>query len=315
MIWEDNEFGTLEDDVKRRDFTVNALYCDVARKGDILDMTSGVADLQAKVVRCIGDPAVRFREDPVRMLRALKLAGIHNFVLEPDTKRALRKNLPDILLASEARLFDELVKILFTSHATSVFRLFHTSGLLQHIWPTLDNVWNTQGGRMIQKMLNLRDQCLSEDSNYFTSKGLALATATLPYVMSNLAPLLPADGSVQMTRELSNRCLESISTFFHGYALPHNYTQEMHEMFLLLLPMITAPVQGRYRLHRQYSNAYELFRLLTMATGWHTEQFRQLPFPSEDTPDVFEPDDIFIHEKGSALVSRQRRAGRSRRTK
>ncbi|MBQ2335250.1 MAG: polynucleotide adenylyltransferase PcnB, partial [Victivallales bacterium] len=73
MIWSDNEFGTLEDDVQRRDFTVNALYMDLVGTRGIIDYTGGIQDLKDGIVRTVGDPEERFEEDPVRMLRALKL--------------------------------------------------------------------------------------------------------------------------------------------------------------------------------------------------------------------------------------------------
>ena len=91
MIWSDNEFGTLEDDVQRRDFTVNALYMDLVGTRGIIDYTGGIQDLKAGIVRTVGDPEERFEEDPVRMLRALKLVGQHGFKLEAATAAALER--------------------------------------------------------------------------------------------------------------------------------------------------------------------------------------------------------------------------------
>ena len=112
MIFNDNEFGTADDDAHRRDFTVNALFYDpVADR--IADFTGmGMADLKAGIVRCIGEPELRFEEDPVRILRALKLIGQYGFRMEEQTETALRKTLPLMVHASVSRLTLELEKIL-----------------------------------------------------------------------------------------------------------------------------------------------------------------------------------------------------------
>ncbi|MBP5640972.1 MAG: polynucleotide adenylyltransferase PcnB, partial [Victivallales bacterium] len=91
MIWNDNQFGTLEDDAMRRDFTVNALYFDPIGERGIIDLVGGREDLKNKVVRVIGDAKTRFIEDPVRMLRALKLVGMYGFSMTQDTEEALKE--------------------------------------------------------------------------------------------------------------------------------------------------------------------------------------------------------------------------------
>ncbi len=135
MIWNDNRYGTLEEDARRRDFTVNSLYYDVAGNRGIIDLVGGIDDMRRRVVRTVGDPALRLEEDPVRLLRALKLVGQQGFTLEPELGAALRKHAASIRLASVSRLFEELLKIFFTGRSLEIFTAFADYGLLAHFWP------------------------------------------------------------------------------------------------------------------------------------------------------------------------------------
>ena len=112
LIVSDNAFGTAREDAWRRDFTVNALFYDPL-KGEILDYTGqGIADIEHRIVRAIGEPNLRFEEDPVRMLRALKLVAQYDFTFDNATENALFADLPLICHAAPSRLSLELEKIL-----------------------------------------------------------------------------------------------------------------------------------------------------------------------------------------------------------
>src|SRR5258708_3640546 len=106
-VEEDNQWGDLESDSFRRDFTINALYYDI-RDFAVIDYTGGVQDLEDKLIRCIGDPQVRFREDPVRMLRAVKFAARFGFSFAPETAQALHELPGEILKASRFRVTEEI---------------------------------------------------------------------------------------------------------------------------------------------------------------------------------------------------------------
>ena len=107
----DNTFGTPEQDAFRRDFTVNALFYDIATYS-IIDYVNGLDDLRAGLVRSIGDPAVRVREDPVRMLRAVALASRLDFAIDPPLLDAIRKHRHEIAHSSPPRVLEEYYKIL-----------------------------------------------------------------------------------------------------------------------------------------------------------------------------------------------------------
>ena len=132
----DNTFGTPEEDAFRRDFTLNALFYDIATFS-IIDYTGGLADLRAGVIRCIGDPDVRFEEDPVRMLRAIVLAARLDFVVDPPVVDAIRRHAGLIAKASPARLLEEFYKILRSGASERAFHQLAEVGLLEHLAPEL----------------------------------------------------------------------------------------------------------------------------------------------------------------------------------
>ncbi len=127
-ILSDNVFGTQEEDAERRDFTANALYYDPV--ADLIhDFHHGVGDLQARTLRVIGDPETRYREDPVRMLRAVRLATKLDLVLDADAAEPLRRLAPLLVNVPDARLVDELIKVLTSGRAWDCLQRLHAEGL------------------------------------------------------------------------------------------------------------------------------------------------------------------------------------------
>jgi len=132
LIHHDNTFGTPEEDAFRRDFTINALAYDIS-DFSIIDFVGGLDDLDAKLVRSIGDPEVRIHEDPVRMLRAVALASRLGFTIDPPLDAAIRKHRREIAKSSPPRLIEEYYKILRAGTAETTFRALHEIGLLEPI--------------------------------------------------------------------------------------------------------------------------------------------------------------------------------------
>ena len=130
LIHRDNTFGTAEEDAFRRDFTLNAMFYDIATFS-IIDYVGGLEDLRARVIRCIGDPVVRFREDPVRMQRAVSFAARLGFAIDPPVLDAIATERQRIALAAPARLAEEYYKILRSGAAERTFRELHRLGLLE----------------------------------------------------------------------------------------------------------------------------------------------------------------------------------------
>jgi poly(A) polymerase len=156
LIRRDNTFGTPEEDAFRRDFTVNALFYDIATFS-VIDYVGGLEDLEKKTIRTIGDPAVRFREDPVRMLRAVALAARLGFTIERDTLEAIRSLRGEILKSSPARLLEEIYKILRQGASRTTFEMLHEAGLLAYLLPEADEAIVDQPERLLGSLSRLDD--------------------------------------------------------------------------------------------------------------------------------------------------------------
>ncbi len=139
MLLRDNVFGSQEEDAARRDFTVNALYYDPANQ-EIWDGHGGVADAQKKLLRMIGDPATRFREDPVRMLRAARFAAKLDFHIDPATRAPIAELASMLARIPPSRLFDEMMKLLLSGHAERGVKQLRAEGLHHGVLPMLDAI-------------------------------------------------------------------------------------------------------------------------------------------------------------------------------
>jgi poly(A) polymerase len=147
LIHHDNTFGTPEEDAFRRDFTINALAYDIATFS-IIDYVGGLEDLRAKVVRSIGNPDDRFREDPVRMLRAVAFATRLSFRVDQPSYDAIKRHRMELGRSSPARLLEEYYKILRSGAAERTFRALAEVGLLEPVTPALqhgacDRLWKS----------------------------------------------------------------------------------------------------------------------------------------------------------------------------
>jgi len=130
-------FGTQAEDARRRDFTVNALYFDPATE-EVVDFHGGLADLKKRVLRVIGEPVTRYREDPIRMLRGVRLSAKLGLRLDAATREPIRELAPLMERVPPARLFDEMLKLLLSGHASACLRQLREVGLHKGLLPLLD---------------------------------------------------------------------------------------------------------------------------------------------------------------------------------
>ncbi len=155
-ILRDNTFGDIEEDAMRRDFTANALYYDI-RDFSLLDYGGGLEDISAKRLRMIGDAATRYQEDPVRMLRALRFAAKLDFEIESSAASAIYECGHLLAVVPPARMFDEVIKMFHSGHATRVFALLREYGLLKYLVPALHEWIEDEPS---EAMLDFIDQAL-----------------------------------------------------------------------------------------------------------------------------------------------------------
>ena len=173
-VLRDNVFGSQAEDAARRDFTVNALYYNPADE-TILDYHHGVADLKQKTLRMIGDPAVRYREDPVRMLRAVRLAAKLGLVIDPAARRPIREMSDLIENIPAARLFDEMLKLLTSGYSLQCLKQLRDEGLHHGLLPLLDVILEQpRGEKFVKLALEATDRRVKEDKPI--SPGFLFAT-------------------------------------------------------------------------------------------------------------------------------------------
>jgi poly(A) polymerase len=134
MILRDNVYGTIEEDVQRRDFTVNALYYTV-KNLVVHDYVDGMADIDRRCLRMIGDPVQRYREDPVRVLRAIRLAAKLDFSITPDTATPIAECAKLLESIPSARLFDEFMKLFLAGSSLATYRLLQHYDVFRHLFP------------------------------------------------------------------------------------------------------------------------------------------------------------------------------------
>lgn len=161
-VLRDNVFGSQQEDAARRDFTVNALYFDPTSE-TIIDYHHGVADLKQKTLRMIGEPKTRYREDPVRMLRAVRLAAKLGLVIDPAASRPIREMGELLENVPPSRLFDEMLKLLTSGHAVKCVQQLRAEGLHHGLLPLLDVILEQpMGERFVMLALESTDRRVRE---------------------------------------------------------------------------------------------------------------------------------------------------------
>ncbi len=182
-VLRDNVWGTMEEDAARRDFTINALYYDPATQ-QVFDYHHGVRDLQHRTLRMIGDPRARYREDPVRMLRAVRLAAKLELRMDPTVEAPIPAMAHLIENVPAARLFDEMLKLLFSGHALECIRRLREKGLHHGLLPLLDVILEQPLGEKFV-MLALADTDRRVREGKRTSPGFLFATLLWHQVLAN----------------------------------------------------------------------------------------------------------------------------------
>jgi len=278
MLWRDNQYGTLEQDAFRRDFTVNSLYFDPVGDRGIIDLVDGTQDLEGKVVRSIGPPGTRIEEDPVRMLRAVKLVARYGFALESDLEEVIRSKAPQIAMSAAGRLLEELMKIVSSAHAMATFDTCHQYGLLDHFWPALASEWGDEcTGPAVRKLLGERDRRIAA-GGYSTSKALALGTLVLPAVARNLgyAELGPLwEQQAGLERDVRMQ----IRAFFEPFPVSRYLTARMRDIILMLPRFAAGKRRSKLIRHPEYKYGRELFSLLAFVQEWPEDMVAAWPEP------------------------------------
>lgn len=268
----DNIYGSIEEDAIRRDFTANALYYTV-EDFSVRDYTGGYADVQAKLLRLIGDPEARYREDPVRMLRAARLAAKLGFTIEAATAEPIPRLAPLLSESAPARLFEETLKMFLSGHAVASFELLESNGLLPALFPeTAQALASNKSGalrRMLIDGLGNTDRRVAADEP--VTPAFLYAVLLWPAYCRALA-LLQAQGvhAVEAQRRAADRVtLHQVSRT----ALPRRFSLPMQEIWLLQ-PRFSLRQRKRVtRLlsHPRFRAAFDFLELRLSASNTHAD--------------------------------------------
>lgn len=261
-ILRDNIYGSIDDDVWRRDFTCNALYYNIA-DFSVWDYCSGFEDVAARRLRLIGDPETRYREDPVRMLRAARFEAKLGFTLEPATAEpipALRELLAGV---PAARLFDETLKLFLTGHGARSFEVLHERGLLGALLPSVADFAtrfpNSAPIRMLKKGLSNTDERVRRDQPVTPSFLFALLLYGPIGLEIERAPR-ERWNDLGTILDAVERAVRSV---LERVAIHRRFTLGMRDMFALQ-PRLESP-RGRRALrtleHPRFRAAFDLLQL------------------------------------------------------
>lgn len=258
-ILRDNVYGSLEQDAVRRDFTINALYYDIA-DFSIVDHVGGMRDLQDKRLRLIGDPETRYREDPVRILRALRFSAKLGFTIDKAAAApipALKKTLLDV---PPARIFDELQKMLLCDHAQDCFAALRSHGLIELLLPVVDaSLEDPKVLAMIEAALASTEQRVREDKP--VSPAFLLA-CLLYFPMRERQVALEAKGlpPMQALAEASESLFAEVT---RRVAIPRRFSGMVNEIWHLQHRFTQRRGKRPLRLieHKRYRAAWDFLGL------------------------------------------------------
>ncbi|MCC5857003.1 MAG: polynucleotide adenylyltransferase PcnB [Ectothiorhodospiraceae bacterium] len=293
-IVRDNVYGTVEEDALRRDFTMNSLYYNI-HDFSVVDFANGMADLQAGLVRMIGDPEQRYREDPVRMLRAVRFAAKLGFRIEAHSAEPIPRMAGLLEHIPQARLFDEVLKLFMAGQGAETFEMLRHYRLFEYLFPDTDRLLDTDEHgtwiRFINAALRNTDQRIAEDKP--VTPAFLFAALLWPVVEEEKQRLIEEEEETEpQAIQLASSLV--ISNQVQRVAIPKRFSLPMREIYLLqprLLRYGMTPAKRAQRLlgHPRFRAAYD-FLLLRSEVGnapvelaqWWTDfqQGRELPKPA-----------------------------------
>ncbi len=284
-ILADNVFGTIEEDAWRRDFTINALYYNID-DFSVVDYVGGLEDLREGWLRLIGEPVQRYREDPVRMLRAVRLAAKLGFRIHPDSEAPLFELGPLLEDVPASRLFDESLKLFLSGHGVASFELLRHYDLFRHLYPRTEEALSHEEQNfpltLLLRALENTDRRLAEDKPVTPA---FLYAALLWEPVRQRARELSVEDQISMHEALHTAAGLEIAKQARHTAIPRRFSLPMREIWELQFRLEQRTGKRPLRLleHPRFRAAYD-FLVLRAESGeaepelarWWTE-FQELP--------------------------------------
>ena len=254
----DNTYGTLATDAARRDLTVNAMYYDPVSQR-VLDFHKGMADLKKRSLRMIGDPATRYREDPVRMLRVARFAAKLGFTIAPSSLKPIAELKSLVGNCPPSRLFDEVQKLLLSGYAVQTLDTLHTLGLSQGLLPVLDMVRaNPDTERFVRLAMGNTDERVLAGKSVTPS--FLFASLLWGQVAAQAKTLAAQGQSPFPAREAAMQHVLDVQC--DVLAIPRRYTTDMRDIWVMQLRLEQANRRSLATLaHPRFRAGYDFFML------------------------------------------------------
>ena len=276
LITDDNTFGSPLQDARRRDFTINALFYNIA-DFSVIDYVNGVDDLRDSRVRVIGDPDLRFREDPVRMMRAIEFASRLGFEIEAATYDGILRHRTEILKASPPRVSEEILELLRRGWSRGAIRLMVDTGLLEPLLPEVYNSIRGERAPYFWKMLEVLDRTVQAGRKI--SDAVLLSVLMLPWVFYETEQEEKRRDQRMRIGEVIVFIRDLIQPLCARMALAagtrHQIEQALETLWRLLEPPSDRRAQFRAVFREPFNDALALLELYALSSGRHIDVFRQ----------------------------------------
>lgn len=308
MLLRDNVYGTVETDAVRRDFTVNALYYTLEGFA-IHDYTGGLADLEKRQLRIIGDPVTRYKEDPVRMLRAIRFAAKLGFRIEESTSQPIFELGPLLRNIPPARLFEEVLKLFMNGSAAATFTLLQDYRLLEHLFPAtaaaLDK-GDTMGLELIEQTMANTDKRVRAGKP--VTPAFIYAALLWPPLQDRTRSLAPNRTPLEAHLQASQ---DVIGAQLSHTALPRRFMIPMREMWDMQERLTQRHRAPRLMERARFRAAYD-FLLLREAAGEQLDGLGNWWTRYQAVDEAEREQMVQEAQKAKPRSRRRRRSGRSR---
>ncbi|MDG1733531.1 MAG: polynucleotide adenylyltransferase PcnB [Thalassotalea sp.] len=274
MLLRDNIYGTIEEDAERRDFTINSLYYS-ARDFKIYDFANGLADIEQKQIRLIGDPETRYREDPVRMLRAIRFATKLDMNIHKDTAKPIPTLAPLMANIPAARMFEEYLKLFLGGKAQANFHLLAENNLLQYFFPQMSQILTANTNKpaiaFIEQVLINTDKRINDGLR--VTPAFLLAAVIWYSLEENIAALMvdntlaPQDAFFAAMHEImaeQQRCV----------AIPKRFQLPMKDIWILQQKLHRREGAKAFKMleHQRFRAAYDFLLLRAQVEGGELQE-------------------------------------------
>ena len=272
LIRSDNVFGTPETDALRRDFTINALFYDI-ETDNVIDYVGGLADLDSRLLRTIGDPEVRMREDPIRILRAARLAGRLGFAVDAQTIEAIRRHREDIHRAAPPRILEDILRMLRGGGAEGAFRMMHELGVDHVVLPELISAERAGDAALLAKALHSLDLATTRRTEF--SNATLIALVFYPVLRRALESADRDGGGPTMA------AIDRVLAGFEQRLIVPKKDRDRVRQILLAQPRFLPAHRGRkfsasaFIRRPFFPEAFDLFDIMASASGEHRDEVRR----------------------------------------